>query len=181
MNIENFTLLEFFNQKKELIQEYTVALSYLKPKKTRCEIFEMKLKHVELIKNGLDSGDDRDLINIISKVQKIKKKEVLDMNIIDFFSLLASVRVQMEVIFKAEQNGLSDSKINLKWLAVEGSERMKKFGIYNTLDKLTNKKPHLYKVYMNMAYSEIFTILLKWKTEEELNNEMSKIKTKENV
>lgn len=181
MKIENFKLIDFFNQKPELISEYLVVMKFIKPKETRKPIFEMKLKKVELIKRCLSSGSDRDLINMISKVEKITEENVLDLSIIDFFGLINSVKNQIEMISKAEENGLSSSVLDVKWIAVNGAERMSKFGIYNTLDRLTNKKPHLYKKYMNMIYSEIFMVLLKWKEEEDLNREMDSIKTKTDV
>lgn len=175
MRIDNFKLIDFFNQSPKLIGEYMVVMKYLKPSETRKRIFEMKLKKVELIKRCLTSGIDRDLIKMVSEVEKISEEKVLDLTIIDFFRLVNSVKEQIELISRAEENGLSSSELNVKWLAVNGSERMGKFGIYNTLDKLTNKKPHLYSFYMNMVYSEVFTILLKWKEEEDLNREMDAI------
>jgi hypothetical protein len=181
MNIENFKLIDFFNQPSELIAEYMTVMKFLKASKTRKQVFNMKLKKVEFIKRCLNSGIDRDLIKMISKIEKISEEAVLEMPIIDFFGLVRSVKDQVELISRAEENGLSSSTIDVKWLAVNGSERMAKFGIYNTLDKLTGKKPHLYKKYMNMIYSEVFTILLKWKEEEDLIKEMDAIKTKKDV
>lgn len=178
MEIENFKLIDFFNQKPELIEEYIRVLRYIKPLETERKVFEMKLRHVEAIKRTVNSGNEADLIYIVSKVQKISEEDVFEMKIIEFFGILHSIRNQTEVINKAEENGLSSSELDIRWLAVNGSERMSKYGIYNTLDRLTKKKPHLYKKYMNMIYSEIFTILLKWKEEEDLQKEMNAIKTK---
>lgn len=178
MEITNYKLIDFFNQDRNLIDEYVVALRYIKAKETKRELFHMKLKHVEMIKQTIGSGNDRDLIKVVSKVQKCTEKKVLDMKIIDFFGIVNSIKKQLQVIVKAEENALTPSDVNMKWELVRGSERMEKFGIYNTLDHLTGKKPHLYKVYMNMDYSEIFTILYKWKTEEDLQKEMNQIKTK---
>jgi hypothetical protein len=100
------------------------------------------------------------------------------MPIIHFFGIINSIKEQLMTIVSAEENGLTPSDVNMKWEQVGGSERMEKFGIINTLDKLTGKKPHLHKIYLNMKYSEIFTILLKWKTEAEIQKEMNQIKTK---
>jgi len=178
MEIENFKLIDFFNQNRSLIDNYVVALRYVKPIKTKREVFQMKMKHVELIKQTIGSGNDRDLIKIVSKVQKCSEDEVLEMQIIQFFGIINSIKEQLMTIVRAEENGLTPSDVNMKWEQVGGSERMEKFGIINTLDKLTGKKPHLHKVYLNMKYSEIFTILLKWKTEAEIQKEMNQIKTK---
>lgn len=177
MEITNFKLIDFVNQEPEIIQEYMVALRYLNPLETKRKIFHMKLKHVEMIKKSLNSGNDADLIKIVGKVQKLKDKVVLDMPIIDFFGLVASIREQLKVIVQAEENGLTPSYIDPKWEAVNGSERMAKFGIYNTLDNLAGGDALKYKEYMNMNYSEVFTILLKRKEASDIQREMAAIKT----
>ena len=88
MNIENFKLIDFFNQPSELIAEYMTVMKFLKASKTRKQVFNMKLKKVEFIKSCLNSGIDRDLIKMISKIEKISEEAVLEMPIIDFFGLV---------------------------------------------------------------------------------------------
>ena len=178
MKIENFKLIDFMNQTPELVQEYLVALRYLKPRQTAREIFSMKLKEVEMIKRTLNSGEDRDLIVIVSKVQKLSEEAVLDLPIIEFFGIVASIREQMKVILQAEENGLTPSRVDMKWEAVNGSEKMAKFGIYNTLESLSGGDATKYEFFMNMQYSEVFTILLMRKTASDLQHEMNQIKTK---
>jgi hypothetical protein len=188
-SIENFKMIDFLDQSPELIEEYLVVLRYLNPLATKRKIMNMKLKHVEMFKRMINSGSDADLVFIIRKVQRVRKQRFLPrilgfndkisrMPIIEFFGLTASIRQQLQTIVEAEKNGLAASYSDFKWEQVQGSERMSKFGIYNTLDQLTNKRPHLYKKYMNMNYSEIFTILVKWKTEADIQHEMNQIKTK---
>jgi len=179
MEITNYKLKEFLKQEPDLIQNYVVALRYLKPRETKREIFNMKLKHVEMIKQTIDSGNDADLIAIVAKVQKCNEEEVLEMKIIDFFGIVGSIRKQMKVIVTAEENGLTPSHTDFKWEAVNGSERMSKFGIYNTLESLSGGDALKYKAYMNMSYSEVFTILLMRKTASDLQREMNQIKTKQ--
>lgn len=178
MIIENFKLIEYLNQPPEVVEGYLVALRYLKPRETKREVFNMKLKHVEMIKQTIDSGSNKDLIVIVSKVQRITEEAVLDLPIVEFFGILASIREQLKVIVTAEQNGLTPSISNYKWEAVQGSERMSKFGIYNTLESLSGGDALKYKAYMNMNYAEVFTILLMRKTASELQHEMNQIKTK---
>ena len=178
MEIENFKLIDFFKQTPELINKYVIILKYIPGKKTKRAIFNMKLKHVERIKQTIDSGEDHDLIVIVSKVQKITKKAVFELPIIEFFGIISSVREQMKVILAAEENGLTSSHTDFKWESVNGSERMAKFGIYNTLESLSGGDALKYKAYMNMNYSEVFTILLMRKEAADLQREMSLIKTK---
>lgn len=179
MKITNFKLIDFLNQPRELINEYIVALRYVPARETKRQLFNMKLKHVEMIKKTLDSGEDQSLIKIVSKVQKISQEAVLDLPIIEFFGIIASVREQLKIIIQAEENGLTPSYVNPKWEIVKGSERMAKFGIYNTLESLSGGDALKFKKYMNMIYSEVFTILLMRKTASEIQQEMSQIKTKQ--
>lgn len=192
MIIKNFKLKHFLRQDVDLIKEYIVMLQYLKSRKTKRRVFHLKLKQVEFIKSNLYSNNDRDLIKIIKFVQGIKDKKplfkfipvrnsdyrVYNMPIIEFFGLVASVKEQLNTIHKAESNSLTPSEINLKWEMVEGDKKMSKFGIYNTLENLSGGNALKYKKYLNMEYSDIFTILLMRKTSSELKREMDSIKTK---
>ncbi len=178
MEIENFKLKEFYTQSKQLINEYIHLFQYLKPLITKKEVLHLKLKHVEFIKTNLYSDNDENLIKIISLVQKIKKKEVYEMPIIEFFRLILSVKKQIKQISDAEQSSLTPDEINIKWEMVGGSEKMRKFGIYNTLEHLANGDILKYKEILNLPYSEVFTVLLMKKTASELSRKMDKIKIK---
>lgn len=176
MEIINYKLINFLNLPIEQIEKYIVALKYLKPRETKNQIYRMKLKDVEMIKQLLNISNIRDLITIISKVQDIKEKKVLDLKIIEFFRLVNSVGKQIKRILQAEENAFTPNEIDVKVEMVRSSERMAKFGIFNTLDVLTHKQPHLNDVYRNMRYDEIFTTLVMWKEEMDIQNEMNKLK-----
>lgn len=180
MIIENFKLIEYLNQTPEVIEKYLIALRYIKPLKTEREIYHMKLKHVEMIKNTINSGNDNDLIKIVSKVQKCTKEKVLDIPIIKFFGILNSIREQLKVIVTAEENALTPSGIDMKYEIVEGAKRMSRFGIYNTLESLSGGDASKYKYLMNMPYSDIFTTLLMRKTASDIQREMNEIKIPSN-
>jgi hypothetical protein len=192
MIIENFKLKEFLRQEKSLIEEYVVALQYMKAIKTDKVVFHLKLKEVEFIKKNLFSNDDAALIKIITIVQgfkkwnvfgfKIKKpkalirRSVYQLTIIKFFGLVASVKEQIETIKRAEENSLTPSEINFKWIAVEGDKKMSKFGINNTLEALSGGDILKYKKIMNLEFSSVFTVLLMRKTSSELSKQMDGIK-----
>lgn len=178
--IINFKLKDFLLQDAELVREYLLALQYLKPAKTKKEVFHLKLKHVEHIKKNLYSNEDSELIKIVARVQGLKVKEVFELKIVEFFRIVASVKQQLDTIAKAEDNRLSPSSINLKWEAVNGDEKMSKFGIYNTLESLSGGDILKYKRIMNLPYSEVFTALLMKKTAQDLQREMEAIKTTKN-
>ena len=175
-NIENFTLIEFATKPKELIEEYLIALRYVPARKTKKQLFHMKLKHVEMIKQNINSSEDVDLIKIVAKVQEVKKENIYKLKIIEFFGLLNSIRDQLKQIIEAETTGLTSENIDYKWEMVEGSQRMSKFGIYNTLENLSGGDILKYKEIKNLKYSEVFMVLLMKKTASDIRADMAKIK-----
>jgi len=175
--IKNYRLKDFLTKDRELIAEYMNVLQFTAPVFTKKKVFHLKLKQVEFIKQNLNSNDDKAIIKIISIVQKCKKKEILKMPIVKFFGLYNSVKEQIEKISNAEQNSLTTEITNIKWEAVNGSERMQKYAIYNTLDALAEGDILKYNKIMNLPYSEVFTKLLMEKEKKALQDEMNAIKT----
>lgn len=178
--IKNFKLKDFFQQDVKTINEYVLLLQWVEPIPTKNDIFYMKLRDVDFIKSNLGEGDEA-LIEIIARVQGIENDDVLEMEITKFFGLLNDVKKQIERINHAENVSLSETHPNIKWETVNGSERMAKFGIFNTLDNLAGGDILKYDKIMDITYADVFTKLLMDKTRNDLNIEMSKIKTKENV
>ena len=194
MKIENFRLKHFLKKDKELINEYLIALQYVKPLETKNRVFHLTLRKVEFIKKNIDSSDNEALIDVIKMVLglyewkifdfKIRKpyffgtRKILKLRIVEFFRILASVREQILQISNAEESSLTPSHTNLKWEAVGGQERMSKFGIYNILEDLSDGNALEYQDYLKMEYSEVFTILYMRKTASDLKTEMDEIKTK---
>jgi hypothetical protein len=177
MNIKNYKLKDFLVRNSKVIEEYIKVLRYVPSRETEKEVFHMKFKHVENIKENLNSNQDGELIKIISKVQGCEIEDVFEMPIIKFFGLVASVREQLDIILDAEERSLSSDTLNFKWEAVNGSERMSKFGLYNTLDILSEGDGLRHEEWLNEKYSKCFTVLLMKKTQKDLMREMDAIKT----
>lgn len=177
MYIKNCRLKHLRRLDEDTISYYVQALSFVKPIQTKRNIRNMTLGDVDFIKSKINSKEDIDLIKIVALCQGVSARKILNMRIIMFFRLIASVRSQIKKIVLAEEN-LSPNHVNVKWEMVKGQERMSKFGIYNILENLSNGDPLKYKSIMKMEYSEVFTILLMKKTNKDLQYEMSKIKIK---
>ena len=190
--IINFKLRKFLKQDKELIEKYVLMLQYIKPLKTKKQAIRLTLQKVEYLKKYINSHEDNSLIEIvkifqgfyewnifgynISKPYFFGTRKVLNMKIIELFRILASAKKQIEIIVKAEANSLSSENINGKWEAVGGSERMAKFGIYNTLDALSKEDILKHKKIMQLEYADVFTVLYMRSTRKEINQEMDAIK-----
>lgn len=174
MTIENFKLFDFLHKPDDLQVEYTKLLMCINPVDTKRALMDLKLKQVERIK--LSKLSDMELIiKTISKLQRTDINSVLEMRITDFFPLLVSLKNELEVLVRAESQ-LVPSVPNLKWEIVNGSKRIAKFGIYNTLIPLSKQLGVTMKEVNNMKYSEVFTVLYSNKVNQDLQREMNEIK-----
>ena len=175
--ITNFKLKDFFKQDIELIKTYVKILQLLEPIQTKNEVYHLKLKDVEFIKQYLFEDDDEALIEIISIVQELNQKEVLNLEIIEVFGILNSIKEQIERINNAEVSSLTSDNINIKFEAVNGAERLKQFGIYNILNNLSNGDILKWNSIMELPYSDVFMKLLLDKTNNDIQSEMNNIKS----
>lgn len=175
MKIENHKLSDFIKLDLEEIKDVVIALGYHRAE-IRKPIRYLKLKHVEFVKKKIGSSNDEELIEVVELVQKLKRSEVMDMGIVRFFGIINTIRDQTIKISEAEENGLEPLYPDKKWEAVGASERMGKYGIYNTLRKLTGGRPWKFNKIMNMPYDEVF-LLLKMEVDlADIEYEKSKIK-----
>ena len=173
--IENFQVQEYLIQDYDTQYDYAVLLSNLKPVSTNHEIFHMKLKYVDMIKQSLSSGDINEIIEVVSMVQGVRVEAVKRMKIVDFFGLLNSIKEQITTIIDGESNALVSNHIDHNWDSVNGSEKMEKFGIYNTLWILSNGDPTKFEDIMEMSYSDVFTVLYMKKIQGDLEHQMNQI------
>ena len=180
MIIENHKLKNFVRQNPEDVKKGLVAMQYLKPIDTKIKVSNLSLEDVEFIKMNLYSSNDEDLLEIISKVEEISIAEVLNIRVLKFFGLVASVKAQVRNIYKAEQQ-LEPNEINLKWQLVNGGEKMAKFGIYNTLEYLTDGDRSKDEYWLKQKYQKVFAIMLQKKTAKDLSDAMNKIKLASDV
>lgn len=176
-DIKNYRLKDLFKKDKQIVDDYINILQWVKPVETKRQVFYMKLKHVDFMKQHVSASDDESIIKIVGLVQKLNKTEVMNLPITEFFGIWNSVKQQIEQITDAELNSLSSEYPNVKWEAVNGREKLEKFGIYNILDNLADGDILKYKKIMNLSYADVFTKLLLDKTKEDLLRQMDKIKS----
>lgn len=199
--IKNYKIKNFLRQSPELIAEYVQILGFINPIQTNKEVYHLSLRKVEFIKENLNNSTDDSLLEIMAMVQgyedkKIIKKlpkfivnlfqlsaksKVLNLRIVDFFGLLNSVKEQISDINNAESSALVSTHTNIKWEQVGGSDRLQKFGIYNSLYSLSDGDILKWEQIMELPYSEIFIKLLMDKENGDLQIEMQNIQTVKNV
>lgn len=172
MEIVNYDLKTFLEQPQETIDEYMGILKFAESIPTEKEVFHLKLKDVEFIKQELYG----EITEVISKVQNLPVRLVETMPITRFFGLYNSVKEQIEVISRAEKNGLSSNDdSDPRFEAVGGNEIMGKYGILNTVVPLAEQFGWTIEQIENMSYSTIFSILLYNKDRSAIQTRMNKI------
>ncbi|MEM9076309.1 MAG: hypothetical protein AAGC43_04680 [Bacteroidota bacterium] len=181
-SIKNYRLKKFITLDAETIEDYITALRFLKPIPTKEEIFYLSLGRVQDIKEHMAEGKLNNLIQVMKWVDGRewnyrKENNVENMRIIEFFSKINSVVEQLETIAKAEVTSLTSENSNIKWDAVDGPEKMSVFGIYNTLDRLAGGNILEWERVLKLSYADVFTKLYMDRVKNDLEYQMSKIKT----
>lgn len=177
-SIKNIRLSRLLLSNAEEIQQIITLMNHLKPIDTKQEIFYLKLREVQDIKEHLTEGTIDNLINAIMITEELSYGKVLRMRLLDFFPRVNSIVKQVETINSAEQTSLSSDHSNFKWEAVGGADKLSKFGIYNTLDNLSKGNILKWNEVLDLSYADIFTKLYMDTVKGDLEQEMNLIKTK---
>lgn len=173
MTINNRSLKDFLLKGS---QDEMRLLTHLKPTETKKEVRHLTFMEVQNLKTWLSTGKMEDVLKAVGLVQDVSKEELIKIDIVTFFGILNALKRQLESIVQAEERGLSGGVTNVKWEAVNGSERMQKYGMYNTLDNLSGGDITKWEQIKNLRYSEVFLKLMMDKDKEILSKEMEAIK-----
>lgn len=176
-SIENFKLSSFLEQSAELVTEYVDYLLWITPEPTEHEIFYLKLRDVQDIKDLMQAGTLDDIIKCVIIADGKTFKELRSMRILQFFAKVNSIKAQMRDILNAEQSSLTSRHNNMKWETVGGSEKLAKFGIYNILDTLAKGDILKHEKILELNYADVFTKLYRDTIIGDLNKDMELIKT----
>lgn len=176
--IKNYKLKDFLKKDEETIQQYITVLTLSGTIPTKNEVFYLKLREVQDIRDHLTAGTIDNLIHAVAITEGKTYDEVQKLKILDFFRLVNSIVEQIEQISTAEQTSLSSEHPNFKWEAVNGSDKLAKFGIYNTLDTLSGGDITKYEQILDLSYSDVFTKMYMERVKADLEIEMNQLKTK---
>lgn len=176
-NIVNYKLKDFISKTEQEITEYLNIIKYIKPIDTKLDIFSMTLRDVQAIKDYATAGTFEDLIATVMITEELEYKDVINMKIVSFWGKVLSIKEQLETINHQESVALTSETPNFKWEAVDGSNRMSKFGIYNTLDNLSGGDILKYEAILNLPYSDVFTKMYMNRVKGDIEQEMNKLKT----
>ena len=175
--IRNYKLRKFLKLPEKKAVEYMYVLALCKPQETLREVFYLTVGQVQEIREKMSQGLLNDLIDVVGIVQDKTEEAVLDIKILDFFGYVKSVKEQIETIERAEQTALSSTVPNHKWELVNGSKRLEKFGIYNLLETISKGDIFKWEAAKQLSYADVFVKLHRDTVMDEINYEMSQIKT----
>lgn len=177
-DIINYKVSQFLRKDIKVIEQYINVLKYLKPYETKKKIFDLRLRDVQDTKDNLAAGTFEDIIKCVMLTEELTYEEVLKMGIVEFWGLVKSITKQIEDINHMESVSLTSEYPNFKWEAVGGSEKLSKFGIYNTLDKLSDGDILKYEAILDLPYADVFVKLYMDRIKGDLQHEMSQLKTR---
>tara|TARA_R110000823_G_scaffold266679_1_gene386418 strand:- start:1172 stop:1726 length:555 start_codon:yes stop_codon:yes gene_type:complete len=175
--IKNYKLKELYRLNRETAVEYISILSYLSPQETAQELFYMSLRKVQEIRDLMQQGRLDDLVDAVVIIQDKPIEDIKELRVVHFFALVSSIRRQVDIIKRGEQAKLNGKSYNQKWEAVNGGDRLAKFGIYNLLDKLADGDILKYEAILDLTYADVFTKLYRDTVMSDIEYEMSKIKS----
>lgn len=176
--INNYKVKDFLKKDIETIEEYIGILKYINPTKTKNKIFDMTLRNVQSIKDYLLEGTFEELIKCAIITEEKTEKEILSIGIVEFWGIIQGIVKQIEDINHMERVSLTSEHANFKAEAVNYSEKMSKFGIYNTIDRLANGDITKYETILDLPYADVFTKMYMDRVKSDLEKDMSNIKTK---
>lgn len=161
-----------------ILSRYGAMAEFMPKLKTKRDLFSMTLREVDQVKTILSSEDttEEEIFSLVELFQGIKAGKAKYLDFQRFYGYLNHIREQVRLLYEREDAIFNTGEIDKKWMAVNGSERMGVYGIYNTLDELSNGDITKYDAIMDMEYSEIFTILAMRRTKTQLQKEMHNLK-----
>lgn len=198
--IVNHQVGQFFQMKNlETVESYLLILECLQPsfsianpkfrwwkkepKTLRLrEIKSLTFGEVTSIRNDFKSGNPEAIFSAIRTLTKLNDKEILEVRIIDFYSMISTIKQQLTEISNMEMNNLvaDDSEFNFEAEAVNASQRMAKFGELTTIDFLANKDITKWKEIQDLPYMTVFAKLMINKEETAIQKEIANLQKKKN-
>lgn len=178
--ITNYKLKDYIKKPQSLIEEYSAVLLHLEPKQTKKELFYMELGFVDYVKRTFNVANLNEIVDMLTYFMVCDTEDVMEMHIVDFYGYIKSIQKQLDDILHLEANRLVSEHVDMKWEAVNGSERMAPFGIYNTLDRLSGGDITKWDELLKQPYDKVFTKLFMDTVKGDLQKQMSKIKIKTN-
>lgn len=194
--INNYKLKEFLNLKDiDLIKTYLSILEHLKPLKSisnpRYRFYnrEPKTLHIKAvrtlsfgevieIRNIINTGTFESIVEILNKISGLKKNEILNLRIVQYFGILSFIKNELIELNNIELNELSDDSSDINYELVNASERMAKFGVLNVINSLAKEDVLRWSRIEKLPYMTVLTKLLMDKEKNKIQQEIAELQKK---
>lgn len=192
--INNYTLHEFLTLESiDTINEYMTVLEFLQPvKEVDDPIYndypKIKIKPVSSLLFGevtnlrmyFNDGIIDSICEAVRLVTGLRIHEIYQMPIVDFYSILATIKRDLELLSNMEINALTDEEHDPIMMQVQASERMSRFGILNLINSLAGDDITKWEQIEKMPYMVVFTKLQMDKTRGDINRDVKAIQELKN-
>lgn len=196
--IKNYKFKEFVSLKDyDLIELYLPILEALQPpnyiynskyrwwkkepRKLQIKsVREFSFGDVTNIRTAFSDGQIESVLECLSIVTGLSISEVQEMRIIDFYGLLAKIRIELEQISMMEINELSNDDFDIFLESVNANERMGRFGVLNAINSLANDDLTKWKEIQDLPYMTVFTKLKMDNEKLNIQKEVAELQKKKN-
>ncbi|MBC5836784.1 hypothetical protein [Flavobacterium muglaense] len=142
-------------------------------------ILELTFGEVTEIRNSFGSTDIESIIDSVMMLTKLKRNEVLNFTIIQFYGIISSIKADLIQIQNMEFNELSNDEDDINVELTNANERMSKYGILNVFDNLSNGDITKWNKIEKMQYLTVFTKLSLDNTKAKIQKEISELQKKQ--
>ncbi|MDG3581760.1 hypothetical protein [Galbibacter pacificus] len=184
MDLKRYTFKEFLSLSDEsIIDSYLFVLEALKPlktlnKKPLKELINLSFGEVINAKLILTQPTKEGLVELIKMVSNLKKKQIYDLSIYDFYGVLNNLKEQVITINEMEENNLVSKHTSIEWEMVDGSKRLSKYGVLNTIDKLAKGDILKYEQIEKLPYQLVLSKLMMDMEKSDIEADINNIKMK---
>lgn len=122
------------------------------------ELSSLSFGEVNNVRDYLNYPTPESLAEIVNLITGLSMEQAFQIPIIEFYSIINTVNAEANVLATMESNELSGD-IDADWIMADGSQKMSKFGVLNTIDALANGDITKWELIENLPYWTVITKL----------------------
>jgi len=199
--ITNYKLSQFFAlQDIETVDSYMSILDLLRPinhitnpkyhwfnKEPKTlpikPVMTLSFGEVISLRKDFNNVTQQAIFEAIKLVTGLSQKSILNLRIIDFYSIISTIKQQLIDISNMEINELSpdeNQESNVDSQMVRADERMARFGELNTINFITGKDITKWAEIQKLPYLTVFTWLIMNKEQSAIQKDIEKLQKNRN-
>jgi hypothetical protein len=185
----------------ELVTNYLTVLELLKPLKTipnpnynkykfwdkkTFKIIEIKDKHsllfgeVAELRMNFNLKSIESVFDSLKLVTGLSDKQINGFTITTFYGIINNIKQELIEMSNMEINTLTDENPDINLEQVNANARIKKFGVFNTIDSLAKEDVLKWDEINKLPYMTVFTKLSMDKVKNDIQKELKEIQDRKN-